>query len=375
MRAPRAYIIAEAGVNHNGSMEMAKRLIDAAAGAGADAVKFQTFRAEALVSASADKARYQIEATGNGETQFEMLKRLELDEAAHAEIIAHSKMRGIQFLSTPFDLKSVAMLTERFALPVLKIPSGEITNAPLLLEAARTGTRIILSTGMSTLTEIETGLGVLAFGYTRQGNAPSIDGFREAYEGEAGKKALGGKVTLLHCTTEYPAPFEDVNLRAMETMRSAFRLPVGLSDHTEGIAVAIAAAALGACVIEKHVTLDRGLPGPDHRASLEPDGLEEMVRSIRQIESALGTGEKAPAPSEAQNMGVARKSLVAGRDIKKGEVFTEENLAVKRPGTGLSPLFYWEMLGKTAPRAFRKDEPVESGAPLKSSDVGAERPR
>lgn len=353
------YIIAEAGVNHNGSLDTAKRLVDAAADAGADAVKFQTFRAEDIITPDARKAQYQIEATGSDETQYEMLKRLELDEAAHIELMAHAKRRGIEFLSTPFDQKSLALLTDKLNLRLIKIPSGEITNAPLLLSIALTGKPVIMSTGMSTLEDVEAALGVLAFGYARQGSAPSIDAFKLAYASEAGKRALAEKVTLLHCTTEYPAPFNDVNLRAMETLRVVFELPVGFSDHTEGIACAIAAVALGACMIEKHVTLDRGLQGPDHRASIEPDELKDMVRSIRQVEAALGTAEKMSAPSELKNMQVARKSLVAGRDIKKGEAFTEENLTVKRPGAGVSPFNYWDYLCKTASRDFKQDEGIE----------------
>lgn len=359
MTQRQVYIIAEAGVNHNGSLDMAKRLVDAAADAGADAVKFQTFRAEDIITPDACKAQYQIDATGSDETQYEMLKRLELDEAAHVELMAHAKRRGIEFLSTPFDLKSLALLTDKLGLRLIKIPSGEITNAPLLLSIASTGAAVILSTGMSTLGDIETALGVLAFGYTSPGNAPSIAAFRKAYASEAGKRALLEKVTLLHCTTQYPAPFEDVNLLAMDAMAAAFGLAVGYSDHTEGIAVSIAAAALGARVIEKHLTLDRKLPGPDHIASIEPNEFKTMVKSIREVFMAIGTAEKTPAPSEAGNMQVARKSLVAACDIKKGAAFTVDNLAVKRPGTGISPFFYWETLGLTAKRDFLKDEPVE----------------
>lgn len=356
MRATHSYIIAEAGVNHNGSLDMAHRLIDVAAEAGADAVKFQTFRADRLVSGAAPKAEYQMRTTGAAETQHAMLRKLELDEAAHRELFEHCRRRGVQFLSTPFDEESVDLLA-RLDLPFLKVPSGEITNPLLLLRVARTGKPAILSTGMSTLAEVEEALAVLAFGYGPAGE-PSRGAFREAYRSPAGQEALSRNVTLLHCTSEYPAPFAEVNLRAMDTLASAFGLPVGYSDHTEGIAVPIAAAARGAVVIEKHFTFDRTLPGPDHRASLEPDELRQMVRSIRQVEEALGSARKAPSCCEADNSSVARKSLVATRHIRQGELFTHWNLAVKRPGTGLSPMRFWEVVGTTAPRDYVRDEVV-----------------
>ena len=359
MSAARSYIIAEAGVNHNGSIDMAKELIDVAAGAGADAVKFQTFRADRLVTGSAPKAAYQARTTDAAESQLEMIRKLELDEEAHRILIDHCRERGIQFLSTPFDLESVDLLAYNFDLPRLKLPSGEITNAPLLLKAAQTGKPLMLSTGMSTLGEIEAALGVLAFGYTRSGTAPSLAAFREAYCSASSQEALREKVVLLHCTTEYPAPFAEVNLLAMDALGAAFGLPVGYSDHTEGIAVTIAAAARGAVVIEKHFTLDRNLPGPDHRASLEPDELGRMVESIRQVEAALGSGLKLPAASELKNVPIARKSLVAAKEIKKGEIFTPENLGVKRPGSGMSPMRYWEFLGRPAGRDHRPDEVIE----------------
>lgn len=355
----RIFIIAEAGVNHNGSLSMAKDLIEVAARAGADAVKFQTFKAERLVCATAGKAQYQTQTTSPDESQYEMLRSLELDEAAHRELIGHCASQGIQFLSTPFDLESVDLLAKSFNLPCLKLPSGEITNAPLLLKAASCGKPIILSTGMSTLADIETALGVLAFGYLGGEILPSAAAFKDAYRSEQGQKVLAEKVTLLHCTTEYPAPFDEVNLRAMDTIASAFGLPVGFSDHTEGYAVPVAAAARGATVIEKHFTLDRSLPGPDHRASLEPEELKAMVCSIREVEAALGSSMKLPARSEVKNLPVARKSIVAARPIAAGEPFTEENLGVKRPGNGLSPLFYWELLGRVASRAYARDEVIE----------------
>ncbi len=354
------YIIAEAGVNHNGSLDMARQLIDVAAEAGADAVKFQTFKAQNLVSKSAPKADYQVGTTGANESQFDMIQKLELDESAHRQLMAHCQKRGIQFLSTPFDFESVDLLSDTFDLPCLKIPSGEITNGPLLLYVAQAGKPIILSTGMSTLDEVEQALGVLAYGFVGDGQSPSRDAFQEAFGSAEGQTALREKVRLLHCTTEYPAPFEDVNLRAMDTLAESFNLPVGFSDHTTGITVAIAAVARGAVVIEKHFTLDRNLSGPDHRASLEPSELKEMIRSIREVEMALGDGVKKPAASELKNLLVARQSLVAKSEIKAGEVFTPDNLGTKRPGDGVSPMTYWDFLGRKAVNDYQLDEKVKS---------------
>lgn len=352
------YIIAEAGVNHNGSPDRACRMVEAAAKAGANAVKFQTFKAERLVCRSAPKAAYQARATDASESQYEMLRKLELDQSAHAELIACCSEHGISFLSTPFDLDSVDMLVNTFKLPFLKVPSGEITNAPLLLKIACTGVPVILSTGMCTLGDVEAALSVLAFGYLNQG-IPATQAFRSAYCSTVGQAVLRDRVTLMHCTTEYPAPLEDVNLRAMDTLRTAFGLQVGYSDHTEGIAVPIAAVARGAVMLEKHFTLDHTLPGPDHRASLEPDQLARMVAAVRDVERAIGSGVKAPTPRETSNMGVARKSVVASDTIRSGEQFTTENLAVKRPGNGISPMSYWELLGKKAGRDFSPDEAIE----------------
>lgn len=354
----RIYIIAEAGVNHDGSLEMAKKLVDVAADAGADAVKFQTFKADELVSNTAPKADYQKAATGGAESQLEMLKKLELDESAHRVLASHCRKRDIQFLSTPFDEDSIDLLAARIKVPMLKLSSGEITNGPLLLHAARTGLPVILSTGMSTLADIKAALGVLAFGYTVKKEKPSQKAFKTAFSSARGQRILKERVTLLHCTTEYPAPFADVNLRAMDTMREAFGLTVGFSDHTPGMIVPIAAAARGASVIEKHFTLNREFSGPDHKASLEPRELRAMVRAIRDIEMTLGSGEKKPAPSEEKNVVIARRSLLAAQSIKKGELLTPENLTCKRPGNGLSPLRYWDMLGKKADRDYLKDEMV-----------------
>ncbi len=354
------YIIAEAGVNHNGSLKMAMELVEAAADAGADAVKFQTFKADKLVSRNAPKAGYQTQTTDAAESQFDMIRKLELDEETHRVLIAHCNAKGIQFLSTPFDFDSLEMLARTFDLPRLKLPSGELTNAPLILRAARTGKPVILSTGMSTLGEVEAALGVLAFGYAaRIDELPSPAAFRESYGSAAGQEALARNVVLLHCTTEYPAPFDEVNLRAMDTLQDAFGLPVGFSDHTTGIAVPIAAAARGAAVIEKHFTIDRDLPGPDHKASLEPSELTEMVKGIRQVEQALGSRLKAPTISESRNIPVARKSLVAAKPIRTGERFTEENVAVKRPGNGATPFLFWDLLGQRVTRDYEPDEVIE----------------
>lgn len=353
----RTYVIAEAGVNHNGSLDLACRLVDAAAAAGADAVKFQTFKASRLVTASAKKAAYQKQGSKD-ETQFSMLKALELDGQAHRRLIHHCEEKRIHFLSTPFDEESLDLLASTFQLPVLKFSSGDVTNAPLLLKAAAYGKRVLLSTGMATLGEIEQALSALAFGYLHPGEAPSLAGFAHAYGSDEGQAVLRSHVTILHCTTEYPSPFDEVNLRVMETLRNAFQLPVGLSDHTEGIAVPVAAAALGADVIEKHFTLDRGLPGPDHRASVEPAELEQMITSIRQVEQALGTPVKHPTLSEWKNMIPVRKSIVAKLPIREGELFSTENLALKRPGDGVAPAHLWEFLGKSATRNYEKDEKV-----------------
>lgn len=351
----KTFIIAEAGVNHNGSLDMAKKLIEVAAEAGADAVKFQTFKADRLVSKSAPKAEYQTRTTDATESQFEMIRKLELDEEAHTALIEHCGRCGIEFLSTPFDEESVTLLTDRLKLSRIKIPSGEITNAPLILKIALTGTPIILSTGMSTLDEIQDALGVIAFGYTGC-SGPSLAAFGAAYNTPEGKAMLRDKVTLLHCTTEYPAPSAEVNLKAMDTMRGAFGLPVGFSDHSEGITAAVAAVARGAVLIEKHFTLDMTLPGPDHKASLEPDALKAMIQAIREVELLLGTGLKEPSPSEHKNMAIARKSLVAACPIAPGEMFTTGNITAKRPGSGISPMRYWEIAGTVARKAYEKDE-------------------
>lgn len=352
----RILIIAEAGVNHNGSIDMAKQLIDVASEAGADIIKFQTFKAENVISKYAAKADYQKKTTAENESQLDMVKKLELDEAAHHILIDHCRTSGIEFLSTPFDFESIDLLCQKLNLSRVKIPSGEITNGPYLLHIAKTDKPVILSTGMSTLGEVETALAVLSFGYLHKKQKPSLQQFQDAYYSEKGQAILAKKVILLHCTTEYPAPFEEVNLKVMETMQKAFGIPVGLSDHTPGIAVSLAATALGAAVIEKHFTLDKNLPGPDHKASLVPNELKDMIIGIRQIEAALGNGKKIPMPKELKNQVVARKSLVAARPICKGEIYTSQNLSIKRPGTGLSPMKYWELIGEKVNKNHDVDE-------------------
>ncbi|MGF1740830.1 N-acetylneuraminate synthase [Vibrio profundum] len=350
-------IIAEAGVNHNGQEELAFALVDAAHKAGADIVKFQTFKAKNLVTEEAKQAEYQVTNTQKKESQLAMLSRLELSYEVHHELVKYCDSLGIEFLSTAFDLESLNFLVNDLHLTRLKLPSGELTNAPLVLEHARTGCDLIVSTGMATLSEIETALGVIAFGYTAGKNAePSMLGFQEAYASEAGQKALKEKITILHCTTEYPAPMEEINLKAMDTLGRAFDLPAGYSDHSEGITVPIAAVARGAVLIEKHFTLDRNMEGPDHKASLEPKELEAMVKAIRQIEIALGSSVKTPTVSEVKNKTVARKSLVAAIDIKEGEKLTESNLIIKRPGSGLSPYRYWDLIGRTANKGYKAGE-------------------
>lgn len=355
-RAPRALVIAEAGVNHNGSLAMALKLVDVAAASGADIVKFQTFKAEELASAKAQKAQYQVETTGSLESQLEMLRRLELPPAQHRKLMARCKKRGIEFLSTPFDAESLAFLTGDLGLARIKLPSGEVTNPLLLLPAARARRPLILSTGMANLKEIEQALGVLAYGFLGSRQKPSLRAFRQAYADRRGQASLRKYVTLLHCTTAYPAPIEDVNLLAMDTMAARFGLPVGYSDHTLGTAVAVAAVARGASVIEKHLTLDRNLPGPDHRASLEPAEFKAMVAAIREAERALGDGRKICRASEIKNRPIARKSLVAARDIARGEAFTEENVTAKRPADGRSVFDYWDILETRAKRGYKRND-------------------
>jgi len=334
MKQP-SFIIAEAGVNHNGSLDIALQMVDVAVGAGADAVKFQTFMAEKIIAGNTPKAGYQQETTGADESQLEMVRKLELNEAAHEKLFRYCEDREILFLSSPFDLESIDLLN-RLGMQIFKIPSGEITNLPYLRKLGALRKKLIMSTGMADLGEIEDALLVLMKAGT---GLPDI--------------------TLLHCNTEYPSPFEDVNLKAMMTIKAAFPgIEVGYSDHTPGIEVPIASVALGASVIEKHFTLDRDMVGPDHKASLDPDELRAMVHAIRNIEKALGSGIKKPSPSELKNKPIARKSIVAARNIAKGEAFTQENLTVKRPGIGINPMRWDEVIGRNTSRDFKADEIV-----------------
>ena len=357
MRHANCFIVAEIGVNHNGSLDIAKQLIDVATSAGADAVKFQTFDIDSLVSIGAPKAEYQKNTADAEESQYDMLQKLKLTTGSYRILQAYCKRKRIEFISTPFDEYSVDLLVRDLKLRILKVASGDLMNAPLLLKIGQSKKHVILSTGMSTLGDVELALGILAFGLTQSASIrPSLLEFRRAYLSTLGQKSLAHHVTLLHATSEYPTSFEDVNLRAMDTLAAAFHLSVGLSDHTLGITVPIAAVARGATVIEKHLTLDRSMQGPDHLASLEPGEFRELVRSIRQVEKALGTPMKLPTFVEEKNAKVVRRSIVAAYPIKKGEVFTADNLAVKRPGTGLSSLYYWEMIGKIADKFYEKDE-------------------
>ena len=326
-------IIAEAGVNHNGSFELAKKMVDAAKEAGVDYVKFQTFNPEKLVSKYAEKAEYQKETTGSDETQLQMLQKLTLTEDNFLSLLDYCSEVGIGFISTPFDLDSIAFL-ETFDMDFWKVPSGEVTNLPYLEAIARTKRKVVISTGMCDMNEIQDAIQVLEKNGTTD-------------------------ITLLHCNTQYPTPYEHVNLSAMNSIRDALHKEVGYSDHTQGIEVPIAAVAMGATVIEKHFTLDKNMEGPDHKASLNPAELQQMVVAIRNIEQAIGNGLKEPSSSEMANKAVARKSIVASRSIKQGELFSEDNLTTKRPGTGISPMRWYEVVGKVAPRDFSEDEIIE----------------
>ena len=329
----RVFVIAEAGVNHNGDLKIAKQLVDAAVWAGADAVKFQTFRAESVVSKFAEKAEYQKKTMNDEQKQIDLLKKLELSEEKHKYLMEYCKKKEILFLSTPFDLESIDFLV-KIGIELLKIPSGEITNLPYLRRVASTGKKVIMSTGMSDLNEVQSAVSVL-----RQYGSEDI--------------------SLLHCNTEYPTPVEDVNLRAMVTLHENLDVTVGYSDHTSGIEIPIAAVAMGAKIIEKHFTVDRTMEGPDQNASLEPTELKKMIEAIRNVEVALGDGKKIPSKSEKKNIDVVRKSIVAKRTICKGEFFSEENLTTKRPGIGISPMMWNEIIGLVANRTFYEDEIIE----------------
>ena len=329
------FIIAEAGVNHNGSIDLAKKLIDVASSSGADAVKFQTFKAENLVSKNAQKAEYQKKTTDNKESQFDMIKKLELDNKTHKTLISYCQSKNIMFLSSPFDIDSI-MLLNNLSLEIFKIPSGEITNLPYLRQIGRLNKKVILSTGMSDINEIRNALNILIEAGTKKDN-----------------------ITILHANTMYPTPMEDVNLRAMRAIGETFNMAYGYSDHTLGIEVDIAAVAMGASFIEKHFTLDKNMSGPDHKASLEPDELKAMVKAIRNIEQALGSAIKKPSKSELQNIKIARKSIVAKKDIKQGEIFSENNLAIKRPANGISPLRWDEIIGTIATSDYNENDLIE----------------
>lgn len=334
-RMANVFIIAEAGVNHNGKIEMAKKLIDVAVMAGVNAVKFQTFKTESLVAPNAPKAEYQKKATDPEESQFDMLKKLELDFSAHQHLLDYCQKKEILFLSTPFDLESIDLLNQ-LGIEIFKIPSGEITNYPYLKKIGGLGKKIIMSTGMASLSEIGDALTVLINAGTPK-----------------------EKISVLHCTTQYPTPVEDVNLRAMDQIAQAYDVEIGYSDHTLGIHIPVAAVSRGATIIEKHITLDCTLPGPDHKASLEPQPLKEMVAAIRDIEKALGDGIKAPATSEQENLLISRKSLVAARAISKGELYSAENLAVRRPGSGINPMRWEQVIGQRAKCDFSLNELIE----------------
>ncbi|MGJ8692783.1 MAG: N-acetylneuraminate synthase [Thalassotalea sp.] len=356
----KTVIIAEAGVNHNGSIERAFALVDAAVNAGADIVKFQTFKAELLANSEAKQADYQIANTKQEQSQLAMLKKLELTFDEHLAVKDYCLQQGIDYLSTAFDDESLAFLVDVMGLTTLKIPSGEITNAPFILKHALTGCDLIVSTGMCDLADIEFALSVISFGLIAQQNQqvtiPSRAAFKQAYNSKLGLQLLKEKVSVLHCTTEYPAPINEVNLCAMDLMAEHFMLPIGYSDHTQGINVSLAAVAKGAHIIEKHFTLDRNLPGPDHQASLEPDELTELVSAIRIIDSALGNKVKTATASEQKNIAVARKSIFAKHDIKQGQIITEQDLIVMRPGDGLSAKYYYDLLGSAAIRHFNAGE-------------------
>ena len=329
----KTLIIAEAGVNHNGDFSLAKRLVDEAYLAGADIVKFQTCKAENVISRYADKAEYQKVTTGTNDSQLDMVRKLMLSFDEYRQLKEYCDEKGIIFLSTAFDLESVDYL-HSIGMKLWKIPSGEVTNLPLLIKIAKLHEPIIMSTGMCELSEVEDAIKVL-------------------------KENGVGEITLLHCTTEYPAPYEDVNLKAMETMRNAFNCSVGYSDHTKGIEVPIAAVALGASVIEKHFTLDRNMEGPDHKASIEPNELKQMISAIRNIEQTIGDGNKVISSSEKKNQDIARKSIIAKTDIKKGDVFSEDNITTKRPGSGINPMKWFDLIGKTAKHDYQEDYLIE----------------
>ncbi|MCJ8007606.1 N-acetylneuraminate synthase [Lederbergia wuyishanensis] len=355
----KTYIIAEAGVNHNGSLDLAFELIDVAVKAGADAVKFQTFKAENLVTKKAQQAAYQIENIGEETSQFEMLKKLELNYNEFLRLKAYCDEKKIEFLSTPFEFESVDFLVETLGMNTVKIPSGELTNSPFIHYIATKRKPIILSTGMANMEDIFEALSFIAYGLAFPNKKVELESVRSFYATDEAKKCLKRYVTILHCTTEYPTPYKDVNLQAMDHLKRELQVEIGLSDHSKGIYVPIAAVGKGAKVIEKHFTINRMLPGPDHQASLEPAELIEMVNGIRIVEATLGNCEKKPTANEEKNRIAARKSLVASREIQVGDIFTSDNLTIKRPGNGLAPSKWWELLGTTASKSYEEDELID----------------
>jgi len=359
MNPGRVTVIAEAGVNHNGDRKLALDLIDAAHAAGADVVKFQTFSADRIVMSTAPKAQYQMATTETKESQFDMLRKLELSREDHFVLVEHAQRVGIAFLSTPFDRVSLAFLVEELGMKTVKLPSSDLTNLPLVLDAARSGAKLIMSTGMASLGEIERAVNIVAFGMTGGGTPPADLGELDRLcNDDKLSELLRQRLTLMHCTSEYPSPASDANLRAITTLSQAFDLAVGYSDHTEGAAVALAAVALGASVIEKHLTLDRTMAGPDHTASCEPDELSQLVNGIRAVEASLGGGRKVPTPREFDNRFAMRKGLFAARDIQLGQVVTDHDVQVLRPVSGAGADAYWNWVGRTAPRAFAAGDPL-----------------
>ncbi|NVK42153.1 MAG: N-acetylneuraminate synthase [Oceanospirillaceae bacterium] len=353
-------IIAEVGVNHNGDVNLAIELIDAAKKCGADIVKFQTFNSSDLVNQSAKKADYQVKNTKSKESQLNMLQSLELSFDKFFTLSEYCKKLNIEFLSTAFDFDSLDFIVNKLNVNRLKIPSGELTNLPFVLKHAQTGLDLIVSTGMANLAEIEVALSVIAYGYTAHKNSiPCRNEFDRAYSSVEGQAALREKVTLLHCTTEYPAPVHEINLNAINTLRQSFKTAVGYSDHSKGVTIPTAAVALGAKIIEKHLTLDVNMDGPDHKASLEPCEFTNMVEGIREIERAMGNGIKQPFPSEIKNKIAARKSLIAKLPIKVGESFSQENITTMRPGSGMSPAFYWDVLKKKSSKSYQPGDLID----------------
>ena len=355
MQNKKVYIIAEAGVNHNGNKEMAFRLVDGAVAAGADAIKFQTFKAKKLASQHIGKAEYQIQNTGNNESQLTMLEALELPESWHFELQSYATAKGIDFLSTAFDIDSLHFL-ERLNMPFFKVPSGELTNAPLLWQFAKTGKPLIVSTGMATLSEVEQALAVITHGMNCKLPPQNRNEVWACWADDDFRSKLMSHVTLLHCTSQYPTPWENVNLKAMDTLASAFHLPVGYSDHTEGTVVALAAVARGASIIEKHLTLDRSLPGPDHKASLEEEQFSQMVKDIRAVELALGHGRKTPQTCEQDTRSIARQYIVAAKALSRGQIIEEDDLTTARTGEGLEPSLLWELIGTISKKNYQEGE-------------------